>query len=91
MAYRDKPDLFPDPTPEERREQRYILWIMPMIVVAPNLGRLMRALGLEASQPTMVAATVLMGLGCLAGAVFSYRAARAQTARDLAELTGPRR
>ena len=89
MAYREKPDLYPDPTPEERRQQRYILWLLPLFVLAPNLGRLTRALGLKASQPILVGVTVLMAIGCIAGAIYSYRITRAQTARDLAEVERP--
>ena len=88
MAYRDKPDLYLGrPTPEERRKQRHLMWLMPLFVLAPNLGRIAKWLGFRASYNLVLAATVVMTIACIAGAILSYRATRAQVAQDLAELT----
>jgi len=86
VAYRDKPELYGTSTPQERRERHYILWILPVMFVAPNLGRIVRAIGFNASYQIVAIGTVGLGVACLAGAVISYRSAKAQAARDLADL-----
>lgn len=92
MAYRDKPELYLGrPTREERRRHNHTLWLMPIIVLAPNLGRIAKAIGFKASYDVVLAATILLTGVCIVGAYLSYKAARAQAARDLAELTDPQR
>jgi len=54
--------------------------------VAPNLGRIVRAIGFNASYQIVAIGTVGLGVACLAGAIISYRSAKAQAARDLADL-----
>ena len=87
MAYRDKPELYGTSTPEERRQRRYVLWILPVIFVAPNMGRIVKAIGFDATYEITLIGTVTLGVACLVGGVLSYRSAKAQAARDIADLT----
>ena len=92
MAYRDKPDLsLGRPTAQERRERYYFLWLLPVIVLAPNLGKIGKALGFKASYNLVLGATIFLTAACIIGAYLSYKGARAQAARDVAELTNLRR
>jgi hypothetical protein len=88
VSNRNKPDLYGDPpTPEERRQARYLFWVLPLVLIAPNAGRLGKALGIKASHDVLLYGTIGMGVVCIAGAILSYRSARIKVARDLAELT----
>ena len=92
MAYREKPTLYGDPpTPEERRQKRYLLWLFPLLLLAPNLGRIADALGFKASRETLLYGTIVMGVVCIVGAIISFRSARTMAARDVVELTNPER
>lgn len=92
VAYRDRPDLYLGrPTARERRQRYDILWLMPVLVLAPNLGRIVKALGFKASYNLVLGSTIVFTGVCIVGAYLSYKAARAQPARDLAELTDPER
>ena len=70
---------------------RYLLWLFPLILLGPNLGRIANALGFRASRETLLYGTIVMGAVCIVGAVISYRSARTMAARDLAELTSSER
>lgn len=88
MAYRDKPDLYGNPpTPEERRQIRYLFWLFPLILLGPHLGQIANVLGFEASRQSLLYGTIAMGVICIVGAIASYRSAKAMAARDVAELT----
>lgn len=91
MAYRDKPELYSSlPSPEERRQRRYIFWLIPLWL-APGLVRIAKdVFGFKASHDVLLAGTVVMAIVCIAGAIISYRAARVQVERDLVDLTPPR-
>jgi hypothetical protein len=90
VAYRSKPDLNGAPqTPEERRQQRYILWLLPPIVLGPNSVSIARALGFHASREVALYGVMVMGVVCIVGAIVSYRNARAAVARHVEELTHP--
>jgi hypothetical protein len=90
VAYRDKPELYGTSTPEERRQRRYVLWILPVIFVAPNVGRIVKAIGFNATYQITFIGTIVLGVTCLAGGLLSYRSAKAQAARDIAELSDPK-
>jgi hypothetical protein len=90
VAYREKPDG-PRRTPEERRQQRYILWLLPMVVFGMNSVHIARALGFKASYEIALYGTIFLGVVCIVGAIISYKSARATSARDLEELTHPKR
>lgn len=89
MAYREKPEIYGELTRQERRERYYILWLAPLWALGPNLGRISHALGFRASYEVVFILTIAMALICFIGAFVSYKRARTQAARDLAELTGP--
>jgi hypothetical protein len=78
VSYRKKPELFSGrSSPEERRQQRYIFWLVPFFVITPNVGRIAKALGLEkGSDAVLYGTAVLVGALCIAGAIFSYRSAQ---------------
>jgi hypothetical protein len=89
VAYRDKPELYSvRPSPEERRQRQYIFWLIPLWLT-PGLVRIAKTFGFEASHEVLLAGTVVMAIVCVAGAIISYRAARVQVERDLADLTPP--
>ena len=84
MAYRLKPDLNgARPTPEERRQQRYILWLLPPIVLGPNIVSIARELGFHAPRAVALYALIVIFVVCIAGAIISYRSARATAARHV--------
>ena len=92
MGYRDKPDLYlRPPTREERRQKYYILWLFPMILLGPNIGRIADTLGFKATHEIALYGTIFMGLVCVVGAIISYKSARKTAARDLEELTDPKK
>ena len=87
MAYRERRELWPSrPTAEQRRQQRYIFWLLPLWVVCPNITRIAKLLGFNLSYEVALYGTVAMGIVCVVGAIVSYRRARAAAARDLAEM-----
>lgn len=91
MAYREKPDLYGSPlSPAERRQQRYILWVLPPVVLGTNSVSIARALGFKASHEIALYGVIIMGLVCIAGAIISYRSARAAAAREIEALTHPK-
>lgn len=91
MANRDKAEPGDDPNAmEQRAARRFVLFLLPMIVVAPNVVRIARLLGFKATYSVVLFATVAMTVICVVGGVIAYRNARAQAARDLAELTSRR-
>jgi hypothetical protein len=91
LSYRDKSDIFGGPpTPAERRQQLYILWLLPMIVLGTNSVRIARALGFKRSHEIALYGTIFMGVVCIVGAILSYRSARAVARRDLEQLTRPK-
>jgi hypothetical protein len=90
VAYRSKPDLNgARPTPEERSQQRYILWLLPPIVLGSNSVNIARALGFHAAREVALYGVIVMGMVCIVGAILSYRSARAAVARHVEELTHP--
>jgi hypothetical protein len=90
VAYRDKPDLFGGPpTLEERRQARPVIWLFPLILLGPHLDEIAHALGFKATREIALYGTILMGIICIAGAILSYRSARAAAAQHIAELTNP--
>jgi hypothetical protein len=92
VAYRDKPNLYgARPTREERRQQRYIFWLLPFVVLGTNSVSIARALGFKASHEIALYGVIIMGIVCIAGAIISYRSARAAAAREVEELTHPKR
>lgn len=89
MAYRDKPDIYGDPDSAQSKEaRRYFLWILPWVVIAPNLGRIAHLLGFTATYDVVVFITIAMAIFCITAGILAYRNARRQAARDLEELTG---
>ncbi len=87
MAYRERPELWPSrPTAEQRRQQRYIFWLLPLWVICPNITRITKLLGFKLSYNVALYGTIAMGIVCIVGAIISYRSARAAVARDLAEM-----
>jgi hypothetical protein len=92
VAYRDKPDLYGSPLgPAERKQQRYILWLLPPIVLGTNSVSIARALGFKAAHQIALYGVIIMGVVCIAGAIISYRNARAEAAQHVEELTHPKR
>ena len=90
MAYRQKPDLYGSPvSPAERRQQRYVLWLLPPIVLGTNSVQIAHALGFKASREIALYGVIIVGVVCIAGAIISYRSARAAAARHVEELTHP--
>jgi hypothetical protein len=91
VAYREKPELYGSSlTPTERRQQRYVLWLLPPVALATNSVPIARALGFKASHEIALYGVIIMGVVCIAGAVISYRSARAAAARDIEELVHPK-
>ena len=92
VAYRDTRNLYGgDPPPEEPRSKRYVLWLLPLLVLGANIGRIAKALGFKASSDALLVGTIVMGLVFIVGAIIAYGSARAAAARDLEELIHPRR
>lgn len=88
MAYRDKPDIFGDPdTAQSKEARRHLLWILPWVVIAPNLRRIANVLGFTATYNVVAFITIAMMIFCIMGGILSYRSARRQAARDVQELT----
>lgn len=88
MSYRDKPDLYGlPPTAETRKQQRYVFWLLPMIVLGTNSVSIARALGFKAAHQVALYGVIVMGVVCIAGAIIAYRSARADAARHIEELT----
>lgn len=88
VGYRERPELWPSrPSAEERRQQRYVLWLLPVWVVCPNVTRIAKLVGFKLSYEVALCATIAMGVICIVGAIVSYRSARAAAARDLAAMT----
>jgi hypothetical protein len=88
VAYRDKPDVYGSPlTADERKQQRHILWLLPMVVLGTNSVSIARALGFKASYEIAFYSVIIMGVVCIAGAIISYRSARTAAARHIEDLT----
>ena len=89
MSYREKQPVaaLAEPPAERRKQQQFVLWLLPIIILAPNLGRFAKLLGLKATYAIVLGGTVAMTAICIMGAIVSYRSARATVARDMAELT----
>lgn len=80
-----------DPIPAtQRRNQRNFLWLMPLLVLGPNIGRFAQTFGFEPARQTLLLLTFLLGGVCLGGMVLGYKQARAQAARDVSESMGSR-
>ena len=56
-------------------------------MLGTNIVPIARALGFKATHEIALYGLIVMGLVCIAGAVISYRSARAQAARDIQEMT----
>lgn len=88
VAYRQKPEIHGTPeSPQSKESRLYILWLLPAVFLAPNLGRIAKWLGFKATYDIGVFVAVAMTFVCIVGGVLAYRQARAQAARDLRELT----
>jgi hypothetical protein len=90
VAYREKPDLYGSAlTPAERRQRRYLLWLLPPVLLGSNSVSIAREFGFKISHEIALYGVILMGVVCIAGAIISDRSARAAAARDIEELTHP--
>lgn len=88
MAYRNKPAIYGDPeTAQSKEARRHLLWILPWVIIAPNLRRIANLLGFTATYDLVAFITVALTILCIMGCILSYRSARRQAARDVQELT----